>query len=401
MTETKLRRNSDLQMEWDGDGVLWVSSREAGVRLSLPAQAVMLLDAFDGSRSASDVVAQLGAGPELLGFIDMLQERNILVGETFTSRYFENYHVGDHHSMLRDEPRMETYQQALGELVGPETVVADCGTGTGVLALFAAKAGAKRVYAIEGSRWIEVAKAMAHANGVEDRIVFVRGQMEKVELPEKVDLIVSECMDSLFVDARMLPDVLKFRDKWLKPGGIIVPQWGKILVAPVEAPSEYADWMSRWETMSDRYQLTFEPLATLAAHGSHRRPLAPGCMLAPPLQVAAIDLATAVARTPSFRASVAFDVNREGWFHGFAGFFEAPLSPRVTLSTSPEERMTHWQQHYFPLPARALRKGDRLELDIQVGPCQGNRRRLDAILRGTHIRGTQPLGEFEQEFLEF
>ena len=93
MKDKKLRRNTDLQIEWDSQGVLWASSREAGVRLSLPAQAAMLLDAFDGEKSILEVVQELGAGPEIVGFIGMLHERNILVDDTFKSRYFENYHL--------------------------------------------------------------------------------------------------------------------------------------------------------------------------------------------------------------------------------------------------------------------------------------------------------------------
>ena len=401
MKDKKLRRNTDLQIEWDSQGVLWASSREAGVRLSLPAQAAMLLDAFDGERSILEVVQELGAGPEVVGFIGMLHERNILVDDTFKSRYFENYHLGDHHSMLRDKPRMETYRDALHELVTPDTVVADCGTGTGILALFAAQAGAKRVYAIEGSRWIDIARQMADANGLLERIVFIRGQMEKVELPEKVDLIVSECMDSLFIDARMLPDVLKFRDRFLKEDGVIIPALGKILLAPITAPDEYADWIGRWTLMPEAYGLSFEPLAALAATESHRRPLKSGCMLAHPQEIACIDLASAAPETPEFEAEVMFEVTQAGLFHGFSGSFDALLSSRVTLSTSSEHPMTHWKQHYFPLPERELAIGDRLSVSIQVGPSQGNRRRLDATISGEHFRGTTSLDTFKQTFLAF
>jgi type I protein arginine methyltransferase len=401
MKDKKLRRNSDLQIEWDSQGVLWASSREAGVRLSLPAQAAMLLDAFDGERSILEVMQDLGAGPEIVGFVGMLHERNILVDESFKSQYFQNYHLGDHHSMLRDVPRMNTYRDALRELITPETVVADCGTGTGILALFAAQAGAKKVYAIEGSRWIDIARQMAEANGLTERIEFVRGQMEEVTLPEKVDLIVSECMDSLFIDARMLPDVLKFRDRTLKEKGVMVPFAGKIFLAPVSAPSEHADWMGRWDTLYADYGLRFDPLASLAAAQSHRRPLAHDCLLAPLAEIAHVDLATAPPATPAFQTEVTFEVQRDGLCHGFAGSFDALLSPQVTLSTSPESPMTHWQQHYFPTEVREVQKGDHFACLIQVGPSSGNRRRLDATLRVTHERGSTTLWEAEHTFLEF
>ena len=331
----------------------------------------------------------------------MLHERNILVDETFQSRYFENYHLGDHHSMLRDVPRMETYRDAIHELVTPDTVVADCGTGTGILALFAAQAGAKKVYAIEGSRWVDIARRMADENGLSDRIVCIRGQMEKVELPEKVDLIVSECMDSLFIDARMLPDVLKFRDRYLKENGKIIPAVGKILLAPITASTEHEDWMGRWNKMPELYGLSFEPLAALASSQSHRRPLASGCMLAKPIEVASIDLVTAEPQTPSFGAEGTFQITQTGLWHGFAGTFDALLSPKVTLSTSPESPMTHWQQHYFPLQERHVEAGDELTFRVEVGPSAGNRRRLDATFKGEHKRQGKTLATFNQTYLEF
>jgi SAM-dependent methyltransferase len=296
---------------------------------------------------------------------------------------------------------MQTYRDALFELVTPETVVADCGTGTGVLALFAAQAGAKRVYAIEGSRWIDIARQMADENGLSDQIEFIRGQMEHVELPEKVDLIVSECMDSLFIDARMLPDVLKFRDRYLKDGGALIPHGGKILLAPVEAPTEHDDWMGRWAEMPDLYGLSFGPLASLAAAQSHRRLLAGGCMLAAPIEVASIDLMTAAPITPAFEAQTRFEILRDGHMHGFAGFFDALLSSHVTLSTSPESPPTHWQQHYFPTVAREVRRGDVFACHMTVGPSAGNRRRLDATLRYEHLRGAATLEVQTCTYLEF
>lgn len=398
---TILRRGADLQLDWDSQGVLWAASREAGVRISLPAQAAMLLDAFDGQRSTAEVLAQLGAGPEIGRLVELLHARGVLVDDTFSSRYFQNYHLGDHHAMLRDRPRMQTYRDAIFELVGPESVVADCGTGTGILALFAAQAGAKHVYAIEGSPWIDVARQMAEVNGFGDKITFVRDQMERVHLPEKVDIILSECMDSLFIDARMIPDVFTFRDHNLAPGGVLVPHTGRILLAPVTAPTVHADWMSRWTDMAGSYDLDFSPLASLASTQSHRRLLPPDCLLSAPATVSIIDLHGPATDMLPFASEGAFQIHTTGVLHGLAGTFEADLSPLVVLSTSPSEPATHWQQHYFPLPAQEVTEGDVLSFTFKVTHAAGNRRRMDATLDLVHRRPGKDALRTLHRFLEF
>ena len=64
MRNKRLQRNSDLIFDWDGTGALWLSSQEAGVRLQLPAQVVMLIDAFDGERTVEEVIGAMAGSAE-------------------------------------------------------------------------------------------------------------------------------------------------------------------------------------------------------------------------------------------------------------------------------------------------------------------------------------------------
>lgn len=68
----------------------------------------------------------------------------------------------------------------------------DVGCGTGVLSMFAAKAGARKVYAVDASSLIDKARRNAEVNGLADRIEFIRGKVEHLQLKEPVDIIVSE-----------------------------------------------------------------------------------------------------------------------------------------------------------------------------------------------------------------
>lgn len=88
-----------------------------------------------------------------------------------TSVFFAVYTVTDHRRIVGDQGRVEAYAQALRRATRPGSVVADIGTGTGIMALLACRAGARRVYAIEPDDIIQVARALAQDNGLADRIV--------------------------------------------------------------------------------------------------------------------------------------------------------------------------------------------------------------------------------------
>eukprot|EP00971_Amphidinium_carterae_P295403 5866674-Amphidinium_carterae.1 len=100
--------------------------------------------------------------------------------------YFNSYaHFAIHEDMLKDGARTGSYLKAImgcKSLFEGKTVL-DVGSGTGILCLFAAKAGAKRCIGIECSDIIDFAQAIAEKNGYGDRITFVRGKVEDVELP--------------------------------------------------------------------------------------------------------------------------------------------------------------------------------------------------------------------------
>ena len=95
-------------------------------------------------------------------------------------------------------------------------VVLDIGCGTGILSLFAVKAGASHVFAIDQSTIIYKAVEIARENGVDDKITFIRGEVETVRLPvDSVDVLISEWMGYFLLFESMLDTVLYARDKWL------------------------------------------------------------------------------------------------------------------------------------------------------------------------------------------
>lgn len=109
----------------------------------------------------------------------------------FTSFYGQLLHQGN---MLQDSVRTGMYQKFIYE--NPSNfagkVVLDVGTGTGILAFFAIHAGARKVYAVDASESTTIAQLLADANGYSDRIIVIRGKIEELKLPERVDVIISE-----------------------------------------------------------------------------------------------------------------------------------------------------------------------------------------------------------------
>jgi len=155
--------------------------------------------------------------------------------------YFDSYaHFGIHEEMLKDEVRTMTYRNSMyhNKHLFRGKVVLDVGCGTGILSMFAAKAGAKKVIGIECSSIVDHARNIVKANHLDDVITLVKGKVE--ELPdgiEKVDIIISEWMGYCLFYESMLNTVLHARDRWLAPGGLMFPDRGTLYVCAIEIGS--------------------------------------------------------------------------------------------------------------------------------------------------------------------
>ena len=152
-----------------------------------------------------------------------------------------------HRKMLRDGVRNEAYRQAIFKTVKSGDVVLDVGAGSGILSLFAAQAGARKVYAVERTSMAEMIGRIAERNGVQDVIEISQRDIETFVAPEPVDVIVSEWMGGYGVDENMLTLVLDARDLWLKPGGKMLPEQVTAWMAPV-CDSKLDEEMNLWRS---------------------------------------------------------------------------------------------------------------------------------------------------------
>lgn len=156
-----------------------------------------------------------------------------------------------HAVMIRDKVRTSTYAHFI--LKNPslfrDKTVLDVGCGTGILSLFAARGGAKRVIAVDASDIAEKAEKIVKANDFEDIITVVRGKIETVALPDgiaEVDIIVSEWMGYALLYESMLDSVLVARDRFLRPGGVMAPSQCKMMFALCDATEVFKERIGFW-----------------------------------------------------------------------------------------------------------------------------------------------------------
>ncbi|CAE7194571.1 PRMT10 [Symbiodinium natans] len=137
--------------------------------------------------------------------------------------------------MLEDAHRTGSYFDAITHNPASfrDKVVLDVGAGTCILSIFAAKAGAKQVYAVEATDMALRSRKIVEAQGLSHIIKVVQGTIETVALPCMVDVIISEWMGYFLLRESMLDSVLNARDRFLKPGGALFPSHATLFLAPV------------------------------------------------------------------------------------------------------------------------------------------------------------------------
>ena len=128
-----------------------------------------------------------------------------------------------------------------------DKVVLDIGCGTGILSMFAAKAGAKQVLAIDNSAIIHKARANVFHNSLSSTISTFHSAVEEVVLPvPKVDIIISEWMGYCLLYEAMLPSVLFARDTFLAEGGVMAPSSATLWIAPIADKEWISERVGFW-----------------------------------------------------------------------------------------------------------------------------------------------------------
>ncbi|KAF2726023.1 S-adenosyl-L-methionine-dependent methyltransferase [Polychaeton citri CBS 116435] len=326
--------------------------------------------------------------------------REAAIDAQYDHGYFDSYGtLGIHHAMLSDTVRTDAYRDFIydNKALFKDKIVMDVGCGTGILSMFAARAGAKKVIAIDNSTIIDRARQIAYENGLADTISFHRGKVEDLQADQvsqitggrrDVDIIVSEWMGYCLLFEAMLPSVLNARDRFLKRStaspekfeGVMAPSHCDIYLAPLSDEEFVTENLDFWR---DVYGFDYSSLMEKAnedvfvslpkAEAIVGRAQGPTSKSAPSNSshhaVKTFNLYDTTVDDLSFTSALRVTIDRDlptgfdGWCMWFNILFSptlpceissyesledeyaslAKLKGAVTFSTSPFGKSTHWQ----------------------------------------------------------
>jgi protein arginine N-methyltransferase 1 len=273
------------------------------------------------------------------------------------------YGVGDYGRMMGDHRRVDAYLEALRRVIGPGSVVADIGTGTGILALLACRLGARRVYAVDPSEAIEVARRTAAASGYSRRIGLIRDVSTNVELPETADVIVSDLRGVLPLHGRHIPSIVDARERLLSPGGILIPQRDRLWVGVVETEDLYRRHVAPWGEST--YELDMSAARGVLTNTWTAGRLSRESLLVEPEIWTTLDYRT--VESPDVQGSLCWTIRSSAVGHGLGIWFDTTLVDGVGFSTAPGRPELIYGTAFFPFsePLR-LGAGDRVSVRLHA-----------------------------------
>ncbi|KAI9888459.1 MAG: hypothetical protein M1814_006906 [Vezdaea aestivalis] len=285
------------------------------------------------------------------------------------THYFQSYGYNDiHETMLKDTIRTDAYRDFiyLNKDIFKDKVVLDIGCGTGILSMFCAKAGARKVIAVDNSDIIRKATRNVYENDLAKIVTCIFGKIEEIQLPvDKVDIIISEWMGYCLLYEAMLDSVLWARNKYLKPDGLMVPSYCTLRLAPV-SDSEYMDnTVNFW---NDVYGFKMTSMLDKIGEDVIVRSFSPENIAAPSQEFLILPLQTIKSEDLTFKDKpFEFKISQDiDMLDGFAIWFDtfftrspdATIKPKgvkaeewkekeggeVAFTTGPGGKETHWQQ---------------------------------------------------------
>jgi len=287
--------------------------------------------------------------------------------------------------------RLTQYERAIAAVVRQGDVVLDLGTGSGLLAVLACRAGARRVYAIEASDAVQMGTLLTSTTEFAERIEFVHATSQKVALSEQVDVIVGDIHDTFGFQPGGLASIMDVRDRLLKPGGTLIPQATELMIAPLEAAALYAREIDVWNGCVHGVGLSsIRPFAVSHVHPGR---FDSDQLLSPAAAIGTLDLARATSL--HFSGSAVTTIHRDGIAHGLCGCFVTTLAGDIRMGNVPgDSSTTNFAQAFFPFDQPVpVAAGD--EVSISIDSHDGYIARWRAAIS----RGGQRHAQFDHSTL--
>ncbi len=247
-------------------------------------------------------------------------------------------------SMIADPVRSGAYAQALRKTVRSGSVVVEIGTGPGIFAVLACQLGASKVYAIEPSEIIQIAREVAAANDCTGKIEFFEQLSDRVTLPARADVILSDLRGILPFFQRHIPAIVDARQRFLGAGGILIPRKDTLWAAIVEAPKPYGELVDPWE--KNPFGQNLKAATELAVNTIKKAYASPSQLLTAHRLWTTLDYAS--VESPDAAGNLEWTVEQAGTGHGIIVWFDADLADGVGLSNAPGAAETVYGSYFFP-----------------------------------------------------
>ena len=282
------------------------------------------------------------------------------------SRLVPSWHL----PMVNDTGRNDVYQAAIEKAVGPEDVVLDIGTNSGLLAMIAARAGARNVVACEAlGPMAEMARRIIARNGYDEVISVLPKQSGELvvgkELPEPASVLIFETLDVTLIGEGGIPSIRHAVRHLAQPDATVIPQAARVCGAVVEWPGE-----RRINPVKDIRGFDFSDFDLFRNPNMHvpfDEEREPHRALSAPFEIAGYDF----RRPPDYSEADIVEVLtlpalETGTAHAVTVWFELGLDDEISFSTRYETNLNHWHQTVQFLDRDlAVRKGEEFNLTVR------------------------------------
>jgi type I protein arginine methyltransferase len=265
--------------------------------------------------------------------------------------------------MVTDRLRTDAYAEALRREIKTGDVVVDIGTGPGILSLIACRSGARRVYAFEPSGVIELAREIAGANGLTDRIEFIPKMSTDSSLPEPANVVVSDVRGILPFFGKGLVSVIDARERLLVPDGKMIPQSDTVWIAGVCAPDLHRESLGPWEARP--YDFDMSAAGRRTSNSASQCSVTSDQVFLGPRPLSTLDYAT--LKQTDLDATVSWTADHASQGHGIVLWFDSVLAEGVTLTNRPGAPRLIYRQLFLPWPeALDICPGDTVTVTVSA-----------------------------------
>lgn len=264
--------------------------------------------------------------------------------------------------MMNDKVRMGAYEAAISRAVQAGDAVLDLGCGPGIMAMLACRAKARRAYAIDTNSVVDLGRQLVAANGLADKIQFFHGDSRQIELPERVDVIISDLRGKLPIYGEAIQTLNDARARFLAEGGRMIPSRDVLIAAVAEARDQHLTLTEPWRR--DGLDLSASlPLVLNTVYGAQTSQQ----IISTPQEWRILDYSSIV--NPRFSGSLQIPIVKDATGHGLTMWFETTLFEDIGYSSAPDNRESVYGRLFFPWQEPVnLIAGDEVQVELRADP---------------------------------